>query len=216
MDYRITDDYLDPPGATERFHTEKLFRIPNASCLRPAPNAPPVGPLPAASVGTFTFGSVNHWAKVTDEVKNVWAKILVSAPCVLLIIVARGGQNKAFHNQIVADFVARDARADQVIVQPTLPPRGFLELSHSLDATLDPFPYGGGTTTIHSLWMGTPVVTLAGTMAFSRNSIGPLTEVGLWNLIAATPAEYRRNRNRPYQRICSRRGDICSSLRSRM
>ncbi len=190
MDYRITDDHLDPEGTTERFHTEKLFRIPNASCFQPEAESPSIGPLPAAKLGAFTFGSVNHWAKVTEEVKDAWARILENAQSARLVVVARGGQNTAFQNQIVADFVARGVRADQVTVHRTLPLRSFLELFHSLDATLDPFPYGGGTTTMQSLWMGVPVVTLAGATAFSRNSIGPLTEVGLGNLVAATPARY--------------------------
>jgi protein O-GlcNAc transferase len=120
----------------------------------------------------------------------VWAGILRAAPSARLLIVARGAQNKAFQNQIVSNFVARGVRADRVLIQPTLPLKGFLALFDQLDATLDPFPYGGGTTTFHSLWMGAPVVTLAGTTAFSRNSIGPLTEVGLANLIATTPEQY--------------------------
>ena len=100
-------------------------------------------------------------------------------------------------------------------MEPTLPLGGFLELFSSLDATLDPFPYGGGTTTMHSLWMGAPVVTLAGTTAFSRNSIGPLTEVGLGNLIAATPADYVEIAIGLTKNLQSLE-DIRSSLRSRM
>jgi protein O-GlcNAc transferase len=215
MDYRITDDYLDPPGATERFHTERLFRIPNASCFQPEVTAPAVGPLPSATPGTFTFGSVNHWAKVSDQVKSVWARILTSVPSARLVVIARGGQNKAFQDQIFADFVARGARAGQVRVQPTLPLARFLELFSGLDATLDPFPYGGGTTTMQSLWMGVPVVTLAGTTAFSRNSIGPVTEVGLENLIAATPDEYVDIATRLTRDLPSLAA-IRSSLRARM
>jgi protein O-GlcNAc transferase len=215
MDYRITDDYLDPEGTTERFHTEKLFRIPNASCFQPATDSPSVRPLPAKSRDTFTFGSVNQWSKVTEEVKDVWARILQSAPSTRLVVVARGGQNKTFQNQIIAEFSDRGVGADRVSVQPMLPLQSFLDLFHRLDATLDPFPYGGGTTTMHSLWMGVPVVTLAGATAFSRNSIGPLTEVGLGHLVAATPAQYIEiaaglSENLPWL------ADLRSSLRSRM
>jgi protein O-GlcNAc transferase len=190
MDYRITDDYLDPEGTTERFHTERLFRIPNASCFQPAADSPSVEPLPAAQRDTFTFGSVNQWAKVTEDTKRAWAQVLEAVPSTRLVIVARGGQNEVFRKQIVAEFVARGARADQVTVQPTMSLTAFLELFRSLDACLDPFPYGGGTTTMHSLWMGVPVVTLAGRTAFSRNSIGPLSEAGLARLVAVTPARY--------------------------
>src|SRR5207237_5872530 len=56
--------------------------------------------------------------------------------------------------------------------------------------SLDPFPYGGGTTTMQSLWMGVPVVTLKGATAFARNSVGLLSEVGLEQLVAIAPSGY--------------------------
>jgi predicted O-linked N-acetylglucosamine transferase (SPINDLY family) len=190
MDYRITDDYLDPEGTSERFHTETLFRIPNHACFSPSPESPPASPPPAAREGVVTFGSVNQWPKVNDEVKDVWAALLKNVDRSRLVVVARGGQNPAFRDRIVAHFVSRGVGAEQIRVTPALPHRQFLELLADIDITLDPFPYGGGTTTMHSLWMGVPVVTLAGATAFARNSIGPLSEVELGQLIAETPDHY--------------------------
>ncbi len=43
---------------------------------------------------------------------------------------------------------------------------------------------------MHCLWMGVPVIALAGTRAFSRNAVGPLSEVGLEELIATDTAAY--------------------------
>jgi predicted O-linked N-acetylglucosamine transferase (SPINDLY family) len=70
------------------------------------------------------------------------------------------------------------------------PLREFLDLLQGIDIALDPFPYGGGTTTMHCLWMGVPVISLAGTRAFSRNAVGPLSEVGLKELIATEIGTY--------------------------
>jgi len=75
-------------------------------------------------------------------------------------------------------------------VFPFLSTHDFLRFLGQVDIALDPFPYGGGTTTLQCLWMGVPVVTLAGTTAMSRNSIGPLKGVGLADLVAATPESY--------------------------
>ena len=48
MDYRLTDDWADPPGTTDAFYTEKLVRLPRSFfCYQPSADAPPVAPLPA-------------------------------------------------------------------------------------------------------------------------------------------------------------------------
>jgi predicted O-linked N-acetylglucosamine transferase (SPINDLY family) len=192
IDYRITDGYLDPPGMTERLHTETLYRLPYASCFQPATHGPTVGPLPASRNGHITFGSVNQWSKVGDEAKSVWAEILKAVPDSRFVVVARGAQNPLFAREIASCFARHGIDPNKISVRPSTSIEGFLALFQELDITLDPFPYGGGTTTMHSLWMGAPVITLAGRTAFARNSIGPLSEVELTQTVAATRADYVR------------------------
>lgn len=190
MDYRITDAYLDPEGTTEHLHTETLFRLPHHSCFVPFEDSPSVTPLPPAGTRPPIFGSVNQWSKVTAEVKDVWARLLRTVPDASLVVIVRGGQNPALRGRVIADFVGRGVRAEQIEVSPFLPIREFLALFGSVDVTLDPFPYGGGTTTMQSLWMGVPVVTLAGRTAFARNSVGPLTLAGMGHLVADSADRY--------------------------
>ena len=67
-----------------------------------------------------------------------------------------------------------------------------LHLYGRLDIVLDPFPYHGTTTTCESLWMGVPVVTLAGKMHASRVGVSLLSHVGLTELVAQSTDEYVR------------------------
>ena len=68
----------------------------------------------------------------------------------------------------------------------------YLSLYHDVDIALDPFPYNGVTTTCDALWMGVPVVALAGRMSVSRQGVRFLRNVGLDELIAETPEDYVR------------------------
>jgi predicted O-linked N-acetylglucosamine transferase (SPINDLY family) len=65
-----------------------------------------------------------------------------------------------------------------------------LETYQHLDIALDTYPYNGTTTTCESLWMGVPVVTLAGPLHVSRVGFSMLTTLNLSDLVAQTPEQY--------------------------
>ena len=71
-----------------------------------------------------------------------------------------------------------------------MPMRQYLEQYRQVDIALDPFPYGGGTTTCDALWMGVPVISLAGDRAGSRTGVSLLSNVGLTDFIADSPGQY--------------------------
>src|ERR1700689_864905 len=68
----------------------------------------------------------------------------------------------------------------------------YFQLYHCIDVALDPFPYGGGTTTCDALWMGVPVVSLAGQTAVGRGGLSILSNVGLADLVASDSEQYVR------------------------
>jgi predicted O-linked N-acetylglucosamine transferase (SPINDLY family) len=190
IDYRLTDGGLDPPGASDHFYTEKLFRLPSAACFQPDPTSPEVAELPAERTGYVTLASVNQWTKVTEATKDLWAQILAGAPTARFIVIARGGSDADVREAIVSEFVARGVAAHRIDVMDFLPLRAFLRFLNNVDIALDPFPYGGGTTTLHCAWMGVPIVTLESDSELGRSTPGILRVLELSELVADDTNRY--------------------------
>jgi predicted O-linked N-acetylglucosamine transferase (SPINDLY family) len=87
-------------------------------------------------------------------------------------------------------FRSKRIDAERVEFIPMMPMPRYLREHHRVDIALDPFPYGGGTTTCDALWMGVPVITLAGQTAVGRAGVSLLNNVGLPEFIASSPEEY--------------------------
>jgi predicted O-linked N-acetylglucosamine transferase (SPINDLY family) len=192
MDYRITESISDPPGLTDAWHSEKLIRLPGPfSCYRPPAESPPVAPLPAIESGHVTFGCFNIFAKVTPRTIALWAQLLNTIPEARLFLKSMGLTDPETTAQI------RDAFAQQGIARERielngdrLPVADQLDLYRRVDIALDTFPYNGTTTTCEALWMGVPVVTLAGQTHVSRVGASLLTHLGATEWIATTPDDY--------------------------
>jgi protein O-GlcNAc transferase len=189
MDYRLTDDWADPPGMTDRYYTEKLVRLPRAFfCYLPSVDAPAVTALPAIANGMVTFGSFNSLAKVTPQVLATWAEILSAVPGSRLVLLApvtaalRDHVRRAFERQGVSpervELAGRRARGE------------YLKLINRVDIALDPFPFNGHTTTCDCLWQGVPVVTLAGQTYASRFGSSALVVLGLRDLTTGSREHY--------------------------
>jgi len=89
MDYRITDEHQDPPGMTEKYHTEKLARMPHSCwCYTPAEDAPEVVEPPALKNGYVTFGSLNKIVKASEPCAKLWAHVLAAVPNSRLLLPA--------------------------------------------------------------------------------------------------------------------------------
>ena len=77
IDSRLTDEWADPPGATEQWHTEKLVRLGRGFiAYQPDASAPEVAELPARGNGFVTFGSFNHPVQLSSATLRVWGRIL--------------------------------------------------------------------------------------------------------------------------------------------
>jgi predicted O-linked N-acetylglucosamine transferase (SPINDLY family) len=191
MDYRLTDAWADPPGATERWHTETLVRLPRGFlCYRPEDDAPPVGPLPALGNGYVTFGSFNNIMKLSPGTIRVWAAILAAVPDSKLVLKNRLMRQARARDRIVGAFVDAGIDSARLVIGGFLEKRDHLDVYNQVDIALDPFPYNGTTTTCESLWMGVPVIALAGRVHAGRVGASILSAVGLDGWIAADKNAY--------------------------
>lgn len=192
MDYRLTDNWADPPGLTDDYYTEEIIRLSRCFlCYQPSPTAPPVIDLPAKSMGRITFGCFNNLPKITPEVIALWSEILHSVPNSRIILKIRWFDDQPTRDRylsLFADCGIESRRVKLIGVIPDL--NHHLAFYGNIDIALDPFPYHGTTTTCEALWMGVPVITLAGQTHVSRVGVSLLTTVGLPELIACTPQEY--------------------------
>lgn len=191
MDYRITDRYADPPGASDALHTEKLARLPHSQwCYLPPANAPPVASLPALENGYLTLGSFNNFTKVTPQALALWARILASLQGARILMI--GVPEGSCQRRVREAFAAAGVESERVLLFPRVPTGEFYRLHRTVDLALDPFPYSGGTTTCETLWMGVPVLTFPGAISASRSAASVLTTLGMEQFIAASADDYAR------------------------
>lgn len=193
MDGRLSDAVMDPPG-NEAWSSERLLRLPVFATYQPPADAPPVGELPAARNGHITFGSLNNPQKLTAATLTLWAELLAELPDARLLLIAPYSAEGEAANRPA--FLQRLAAAglppERLDVLPRQSLDDFLRLNERVDVALETFPFSGGVTTCHTLWMGIPTVTLCGTLPFERAAAAVLSAAGLPELIAADRAAYKR------------------------
>ncbi len=186
MQYRITDADADPPGTTDRFHSETLHRLPRCAwCYRPPIETRPE--VLGRSTDRFTFASLNRVGKITPKMMDVWGKILRETGARLL---CRAGGTIETNRGLLQQFRAHGIDEGDVVIVDHLPRVEYERMVGTVDVALDTFPYHGTTTTCDALWAGVPVVTLAGSTHVSRVGVSLLNAVGLPQLVARDADDY--------------------------
>jgi protein O-GlcNAc transferase len=190
IDYRLTDPYLDPPGVDPADYAEQSIRLPDTFwCYDPLGDEPAVGGLPAAAAGRVTFGCLNNFCKVNDEVLRLWAQVLAAVAGSRLVLLAGEGPHRA---DTLAFLAQQGVTSDRVVFHSFRPRAEYLQLYQQIDVGLDTAPYNGHTTSLDALWMGVPVVSLVGQTVVGRAGVSQLTNLGLTEWIAQTPEQFVR------------------------
>ena len=185
MDYRLSDPWMDSPE-TQGHYREKTWMLSQSYwCYEP------MGPTPVPAVRENTeqvnFGCYNYFAKVSPDSMDLWAKILAQVPGSRLSLCVPAGSCREAVQRRFEDAGIAPERLHFAARQTW---ERYIEFVRELDIALDPFPHGGGITTMDALWMGVPVVTLAGRTAVGRGGRSILSNLGLFEMIAHTPEQY--------------------------
>jgi protein O-GlcNAc transferase len=189
IDFRFTDALADPPGMTDKLNVERLWRLPVCNwCYLPPANAPDIQPR---GVQPITFGCFNAFPKVNRKMTAIWAQLLKSVPGSHLLLKSAAAAEVSSRQRFTSEFTERGISGDRIeIIGRVESQRDHLAIYQHVDVALDTFPYHGTTTTCEALWMGVPVVSLAGRTHVSRVGVSLLTNAGVPELIAQTPEEY--------------------------
>lgn len=189
MDYFFADAVTVPAEARGCF-SEEVVNLPAFVPYSPILPSPDVAPLPALERGGVTFGCFNRLSKVTAEVLALWAEILRAVPGSRVLMKFHGFEYGPVQERIRALFAEHGVDGTRVHFMGGSKSWEHLAAYGEVDLALDPFPHGGGVTALDGLWMGVPMVTLAGERIPSRMGASILTTLGLSEFVATSRDEY--------------------------
>jgi len=186
IDYLLCDPVMAPPGS-EALFSETPWRIANAYAYRPSEGMGDPGPLPAATNGQVTFGTLTRAIRINDPVIDAWARLLHQVDGARLVINSADFKHRSMRDRMLDRFVRRGIGPERLSVGFQSPPWDVLR---TIDIGLDCFPHNSGTTLFESLYMGVPFVTLAGRPSVGRLGSSILTSLGRTEWIAADADAY--------------------------
>lgn len=183
MDVFFSDPVMVPEH--EKMHyAEEIRYLPCVVGAFYNENFPDVNELPALSSGIVTFGSHNRLTKLSPTACRVWAEVLLSVPDSRLILKSPETQDAATRERITGQFIKAGVAAERIIMQGGTTWYEHMKAYNQIDIALDPFPHGGGVTTVEGLMMGVPVVTQLWPTMPGRVSASIMTALGLSDWVA--------------------------------
>jgi predicted O-linked N-acetylglucosamine transferase (SPINDLY family) len=193
IDYYLADPYVLPETA-QNYYSETLWRLPQTYIA-----------VDGFETGTPTlrrqdleipddaivyFSAQSGYKRHPDNV-HLQMKILQAVPNSYFLI-----KDITIETETVQTFFEQVAEEEGVqIDRLRFLPKVSSETVHRAnlsiaDVVLDTYPYNGATTTLETLWVGVPVVTLVGKQFSARNSYTMMVNAGITEGIAWSPEEY--------------------------
>ncbi len=189
MDYRICDWHTDPDAQSQSRHTETLYRLPHSQwCYQPWGDVAPIDHPHPENPDALVFGSFNQYPKLSNACIDLWSRILKRLPQARIVVFDL--RDEPLRQRVRDRFARNGIDPARVATRGRESLAAFYEAVGNTDIALDTFPYNGATTTLDTLWMGVPVVALAGERSISRGGVSILRTLGHPELVAKTPEDY--------------------------
>lgn len=190
LDARLVDSITDPPGS-ETGSADPLVRLdPCCNCYTP-PASPPPLPAPRPADAPITFVSFGSLLKFNGRTADLWARALAAVPGSRLRVRHTALREEDVRRDVAARIAARGVDPARLSIEPPVE-RGSDALAGYTDAdiALDTTPYSGTTTVCEALFMGVPVVSLAGSTPAGRVAQSILTAAGMGDWCARDDAGF--------------------------
>ena len=188
MDYIISDPNLIYSNE-ENLYSEKVIYLPkiwNAHCgfdFEREENPPPF-----VKNKYFTFGSFNNFDKINPEVVSTWSKILKKVNNSKLLL--KTSSKRLATKRLKELFKKKDVLESVKFIDRAEKFKDHLGNYNHIDIALDTFPYNGVTTSFEAIWMGVPVLTMAGYNFNSRCGESINKNLNMEQLIAKDEDDY--------------------------
>jgi predicted O-linked N-acetylglucosamine transferase (SPINDLY family) len=190
MDYILVDEFIVPPEQ-QPYYAERLVHLPgcyqvNDSQRTVAPRTPTRRECGLPHEG-FVFCCFNNNYKITPKVFDVWMRLLQAVPGSVLWLLEG---NRYTPPNLRREAASRCVSPDRLVFAPKVAPPEYLARQRIADLFLDTFPVNAHTTASDALWVGLPLITLAGDTFVSRVAGSLLRAVGLPELVTTTWEQY--------------------------
>ena len=190
IDYIMMTSHFLPQGGEADF-TEEVYKLPRVPITyKIKTERPDIGPSPYKENGYVTFGCFNNAIKTGDAARAAWAEILRCVPDSRLLLKAHAFRNEETVTASKAAFEALGIDPDRITCEGPSKHSVYLTRYRAIDLALDPFPYNGGTTSLDTLFVGVPMLSLEGGTWVSRIGSGLLRIVGEESLIGKSVEDY--------------------------
>lgn len=191
LDYLITDHRQVPPEQREHF-SEQLVYLPDVFMATQRAEVAEA-PITRADVGlpedAFVFANFNIHYKFEPRMFAIWMRLLKRLPDSVLWVLEG---TEASRRNLRAEAERRGVSGERIHFAEKVPHDQHLRRQQLADLALDNLFHGGGVTTTDALWVGLPVLTVAGDTPQSRNGASLNWAIGMQDLTAASLTEYER------------------------